>query len=60
MLFLFPLDQKPVTAAAKSRPVVSVDYRVDGDRIDSVVYDNRGGGCELVMNCVGSASKLGE
>lgn len=48
MLFLFPLDQKPVLAAAKTRPVVSVDYRVDGARIDSVVYDNRSGGSEAV------------
>jgi DNA-binding LacI/PurR family transcriptional regulator len=56
-IFVCPLDSKVVKAAAKSRPVVSVDYAISGARIDSVVYDNRLGATQAVRHLIAAGHR---
>ena len=56
-IFLMPMDPAPVKAAARRRPAVSVDYRIDGAGIDSVVFDNRGAGAQAVRHLLAAGHR---
>jgi GntR family transcriptional regulator of arabinose operon len=56
-IFTCVLDSKLIKAAARKRPVVSVDYIVKGARVDSVLYDNRAGARDAVHHLIAAGHR---